>query len=1572
MSTSDKSIPLPKFSGERKDFQSWWTKFRGFAVAKGMSELLFASTANLPESESTELDENDPAEAKKIEHRRKNAYLMAYLTNAFQKQQDLLLVCKTMSKEWPGGKGYEVIERLMTKYRPQDVITDVELHQRLSKVTMGKRENPDNIFEKLAEIKNWYDTPDKQLDTSLIVTTVLGAAPKEYTTTLKQELKEQGLKAGESTSKVDVDKLQAAMVEHYRMVYGSDEDDNNKTKKEGQEYTLAVHSDKKCYNCQEVGHISKNCPKKNNKTNNENGASKFKGKCNECGKQGHKAAQCWKKAGNEHLQPEWYKKKEKTGEVNAASTDGKSAEGSMKEYSLTIIDLMEENNYMEEVSSDVEEEQNEKHEPVADGYVPDDFFDTFGGDSNAEENDDDDEMPEWAYGGENEMPEWAYGDEKENEDNQEEVEVERAYDCDTEMMDVRDCEDTRDCDEPTIMERGSSEMALATENGVFDDNMRLLSDPNVWIVDSGASLHSTGDTQGMINMVRSVDGHTTVGNGNRVRPKAMGDIPVEVTTKNMEKVFDGKLTQVQHMVGSPFNLLSVTRLFLLGWKLQDGDVDHMTFIKGNLKIRCDIKVKTNKGFLFAVYLKRKTSVIEELAQATVQARSMTVNEAHRLYGHHDEATTRKIAERMNVHVTRGAMVPCESCGLGKAKQKNVANNNNEEKETKKATSPNERIYADLTTVKKAEGKEALYPHMWLLVDEYSGTKFVKCFKTKIGMVEPTCQLFSQWRERGKPVKYLRMDNGGENQKLEARLKSADWKLHPVIEYTTRDTPQHNHLAEVAIATIVQKGRTMMIEAKLPDEMKYLLQHKAMETAAKLDGMVIVTIDGQSKSRFEHWSSGQLPKFSAHVRNWGEAGIVKIASDMSSKLQERGTICMFIGYCDDHGSDAYEMFNPKTKRYYKTRDVIWLKRMFYNDNNVEVIMQPVIEQENKEKENNDEVEDDDDPPNPEIQNDVEDVNDDEGTEDNEAGTDLATRPKRNIRAPARLIEEIGSIALDRAIENIAFEIAAVGAGVGGGYANTAELRPMKYDEAMSGPDKEEWKKAVEEEHERMLTHKVWTPVKRSQVPKGAKIISTTWAMKKKANGKFRARLNARGFEQVEGVHYQKKSVAAPTVHAMSVNIAFILIATGRLDVDLNDVHGAFLNGKFSNGETIYITIPQGFEKYYSDDEVLLLLKTIYGLVQSAYEYFIVWLKAVKTIGLKQSKADPCVYFRWTDLGLNLWTSWVDDILSCGRNEDLKKGRIEIKKFFGIDEQGGLEEYVGCKVEYNQEEGIILLSQPVLIQSFIDEFDLGNNKSPKTPATPGSVLIQGEVLLNEERHRNYRKGVGKLIHLSKMTRPDILNAVRELSRFGGSPTEAHEAEMYRCMNFCVSTRHWKLKIQPNVKWDGKEKDTQFIIYGKSDSTFASVPETMRSVMGYCAYLNGAAYSRKSLMEKVVATSVTEAETIAATECVKDMLFGKELIESMGMTVQLPMIIYIDNRGAVDLFNGWSIAGNTRHIATRLSFVRELKDEGIIEIQWVSTNDNEADMFTKNLDGSTFMKHSDIFMHKGSEDDSIEAID
>ena len=107
-----------------------------------------------------------------------------------------------------------------------------------------------------------------------------------------------------------------------------------------------------------------------------------------------------------------------------------------------------------------------------------------------------------------------------------------------------------------------------------------------------------------------------------------------------------------------------------------------------------------------------------------------------------------------------------------------------------------------------------------------------------------------------------------------------------------------------------------------------------------------------------------------------------------------------------------------------------------------------------------------------------------------------------------------------VHSDAHEFGFVGAGLGGGFENTAELHVMKYDAAMKTKDAAAWKVAVDEEHDRMVNNNVWKPIDRAEIPSNSKVLTSTWAMKKKASGKFRARLNARGFEQVDGIHCDK--------------------------------------------------------------------------------------------------------------------------------------------------------------------------------------------------------------------------------------------------------------------------------------------------------------------------------------------------------------------------------------------------------------------------------------------------------------------
>jgi hypothetical protein len=87
-------------------------------------------------------------------------------------------------------------------------------------------------------------------------------------------------------------------------------------------------------------------------------------------------------------------------------------------------------------------------------------------------------------------------------------------------------------------------------------------------------------------------------------------------------------------------------------------------------------------------------------------------------------------------------------------------------------------------------------------------------------------------------------------------------------------------------------------------------------------------------------------------------------------------------------------------------------------------------------------------------------------------------------------------------------------------------------------------------------------------------------------------------------------------------------------------------------------------------------------------------------------------------------------------------------------------------------------------------------------------------------------------------------------------------------------------------------------------------------------------------------------------------KNILESLEHKVKLPMVLKMDNQGAVYLANNWSVGGRTRHIDVQSVFLRELKEAGVLVIKWIASAVNETDIFTKNLDGPTFQQYTRVF--------------
>lgn len=700
-------------------------------------------------------------------------------------------------------------------------------------------------------------------------------------------------------------------------------------------------------------------------------------------------------------------------------------------------------------------------------------------------------------------------------------------------------------------------------------------------------------------------------------------------------------------------------------------------------------------------------------------------------------------------------------------QKNTCKKSN----APKAEKPGDRVHVDLSkvTVSRKDGSTfTISRKNWkLIVDEASGKKWSDFTPTKDGMVERTCEWMNQMKAAGTPIRIIRMDPAGENLRLEKRAQSVDWQnLQPVtFEITSRETPQHNSLVEVGFPYLSGLARAVMSAANIPPDVRGKVAIEALKYVTQTDGLVPVEIGGVVASRDEH-IFGSNPNWSANLRIFGEAGVVKEGKD--GKTGDRGRKMMFVGYPPNRESDSVKMWDPNTNGVWTTRDVTFLDMMFYRAPEEEFELE--IEEDNPPAHGDDAQDEESevelpelDPNEPDWNNvEVDELEARERTDDNVASSthqvtfeeQQTTRTGRAVRAPTRLIEtcdtatEIATTATAAQIRYLSemanidgdelnlvstvlsdeLEVQLVGAGIGGGFESTKDLRVLNHRQAMQSEDAEKWKDAYRKEEERLEKFGVFTPVKRTGVPKGAKTLSSVWANKRKSNGQLRARLNARGYEQINGQHFDIDSISAPVTNPISICIALTMFASNPdWIVEIIDVVGAFLQGRFTAGEQMFMELPEGiYEQYDREDTVLQMNVPIYGTKQAANCFYDRLVKLIKDV-IARSDADPCMFFVWRQGRLTLMLSWVDDMAVFGKPEDVEAVRKHLHSVLECKDEGAMSEYVGSKIDITREEsGIasVKFTQPVLVQKLREEFDFPGGRSPKTPAVAGQVLVQGD--------------------------------------------------------------------------------------------------------------------------------------------------------------------------------------------------------------------------------------------------------
>ena len=164
------------------------------------------------------------------------------------------------------------------------------------------------------------------------------------------------------------------------------------------------------------------------------------------------------------------------------------------------------------------------------------------------------------------------------------------------------------------------------------------------------------------------------------------------------------------------------------------------------------------------------------------------------------------------------------------------------------------------------------------------------------------------------------------------------------------------------------------------------------------------------------------------------------------------------------------------------------------------------------------------------------------------------------------------------------------------------------------------------------------------------------------------------------------------------------------------------------------------------------------------------------------------FKENELGICIIIMYVDDMLIIGKKEQIEDFASKIQKVFSVKIQHNLADYLGCEFHMNKERTRGWLGQPSIIKSLEQKFGEKAMKE-RLSLTPGTPRLTARRI---ENHEIYRSGVGTLLYLTKHSRPDICNPVRELSKTMDAPAPVHLKEMYKVIRHVLSTKGYGLKF------------------------------------------------------------------------------------------------------------------------------------------------------------------------------------
>ena len=866
---------------------------------------------------------------------------------------------------------------------------------------------------------------------------------------------------------------------------------------------------------------------------------------------------------------------------------------------------------------------------------------------------------------------------------------------------------------------------------------------------------------------------------------------------------------------------------------------------------------------------------------------------HKKLGH---ASLRLISKLNKHNLVRGlpklvykSDVLCEACQKGKQ-----IKNSFESKNIVSTSRPLELLHLDLfgpTRTSSLNGKK----YGLVIVDDYTRWTWVMFLAHK----DESFKVFSIFckriqNEKGMCINSIRSDHGGEFENESFQLFCEENGIHH--NFSAPRTPQQNGVVERKNRSLQEMARTMLNDNSISKH----FWAEAVNTACYIQNRIYIR-PILNKTPYELWK-GRKPNIS-YFHSFGCQCFILNTKDSLGKFDAKVDSGIFLGYSET--SKAYRVYNSRSLTVEESVHVKFNDKK--PDNDLSELDESFAELNLKDKGEGSATQ------NKEA---LDDERKEETTDGQRSWHFKTYHPEHQIIGNPD--DKVRTRSTFREYSNVAF---------------ISEMEPRKIEEALKD---EGWILAMQEELNQFKRNDVWTLV---QKPKDKSIIGTKWIFKNKLDedGKVvrnKARLVAQGYSQQEGIDFTE--TFAPVARLEAIRILLSFAAHHSMRLYQMDVKSAFLNGIIN--EEVFVKQPPGFEDENFPEHVFKLKKALYGLKQAPRA----WYERLSTFliesGFSRGKVDTTLFRKDKNSKFILVQIYVDDIIFGATDESLCKDFSNLmQKEFEMSLMGELKFFLGLQVKQTLDE--IYIHQTKYTNELLKKFKLDDCKTMSTPMHPSSTLRLDDKDKKVDE-KVYRGMIGSLLYLTA-SRPDIMFSVCLCARFQSDPRESHLIAVKRIFRYLKGTTNLGLVFK---------KSHEYRLVGFCDADYAGDRIERKSTSGGCHFIGGNLVSWSSKRQSTIALSTAEAEYISASNCCSQLLWIKHQLEDYNIfESKIPLLC--DNTAAINLSKNPILHSRAKHIEIKHHFIRDYIQKGVFDIQYVDTDHQWADIFTKPLSEDRF---------------------